>query len=43
MRRRVPSLDRAKKLLDYRPTRDLAAIVNDVVQEFRTRPAASAP
>ncbi|MBC8106767.1 MAG: GDP-mannose 4,6-dehydratase [Anaerolineae bacterium] len=41
MRRRVPSLDRAKKLLDYRPKRDLAAIVNDVIQEFRTRLPAS--
>src|SRR5438874_8420163 len=35
MRRRVPSLEKARRLLGYKPTRDLRAIVADVVAEFR--------
>jgi len=35
MRRRVPSLEKAKKLIDYKPTRSLENIINDVATEFR--------
>lgn len=35
MRRRVPSLDKAKKLIGYQPTRSLADIINDVAGEFK--------
>ena len=35
MRRRVPSLEKAKHLLGYTVTRDLRAIVGDVVAEMR--------
>jgi len=35
MRRRVPSLEKAKKLIGYRPTRSLENIINDVADEFR--------
>ncbi|MGD9563446.1 MAG: NAD-dependent epimerase/dehydratase family protein [Pyrinomonadaceae bacterium] len=35
MRRRVPSLEKAKLLIDYKPTRSLDDIINDVAREFR--------
>jgi len=34
MRRRVPSLEKAKKLISYQPTRTLENIINDVAAEF---------
>ncbi len=36
MRRRVPSLDKAKRLIGYQPTRTLADIINDVAIDFRS-------
>ena len=36
MKRRVPSLDKAKKLIGYQPTRSLDDIINDVANEFRS-------
>jgi UDP-glucose 4-epimerase len=41
MQRRVPSLEKAKRLIDYRPTRTLDDIINDVAKEFRAVSAAS--
>jgi UDP-glucose 4-epimerase len=35
MRRRVPSLEKAKRLIGYQPTRSLENIINDVADEFR--------
>lgn len=35
MQRRVPSLEKAKKLVGYKPTRSLADIINDVANQFR--------
>lgn len=35
MRRRVPSLDKAKRLVGYQPTKTLDDIINDVASEFR--------
>lgn len=35
MQRRVPSLDKAKRLIGYQPTRSLDNIINDVAAEFR--------
>lgn len=35
MRRRVPSLDKAKRLIGYQPTRTLDDIINDVAQDLR--------
>ncbi len=35
MRRRVPSLEKAERLLGYRPTRNLATIINDVAAELK--------
>jgi UDP-glucose 4-epimerase len=35
MRRRVPSLEKAKRLLGYQPTRRLEDIINDVADQFR--------
>ncbi|MDQ2746086.1 MAG: GDP-mannose 4,6-dehydratase, partial [Acidobacteriota bacterium] len=35
MRRRVPSLEKAKRLIGYQPTRTLEQIINDVAQQFR--------
>ena len=35
MRRRVPNLEKAKRLVGYQPTRTLADIINDVAEEFR--------
>lgn len=34
MRRRVPSLEKAKRLIGYQPTRTLENIINDVAAEF---------
>ena len=41
MRRRVPSLEKAKQLIGYQPTRSLDDIINDVAKEFRTESAAA--
>ncbi|MBX3243393.1 MAG: GDP-mannose 4,6-dehydratase [Acidobacteria bacterium] len=41
MRRRVPSLEKAKRLIGYQPTRTLDNIINDVMDEFRKKPEAS--
>ncbi|MDQ3801316.1 MAG: GDP-mannose 4,6-dehydratase [Acidobacteriota bacterium] len=35
MRRRVPSLEKAQRLIGYQPTRTLDDIINDVAEEFR--------
>jgi UDP-glucose 4-epimerase len=35
MRRRVPSLEKAYRLIGYQPTRSLADIINDVAGEYR--------
>lgn len=35
MRRRVPSLEKAKRLLGFQPTRRLEDIINDVADQFR--------
>ena len=35
MRRRVPSLEKAGKLIGYKPTRNLENIINDVANEFK--------
>jgi UDP-glucose 4-epimerase len=35
MRRRVPSLEKAKRLVGYEPTRTLDDIINDVANQFR--------
>lgn len=37
MRRRVPSLEKARRLLGYNPARDLRAVVADVVAELKGR------
>ena len=42
MQRRVPSLDKAKKLIGYQPTRQLDDIINDVANEYRNDAASSA-
>jgi len=42
MRRRVPGLDKAKRLIGYQPTRSLSDIINDVANEFRKESAAAA-
>lgn len=42
MRRRVPNLEKAKRLVGYQPTRSLDDIINDVAAEFRNTSAASA-
>lgn len=41
MRRRVPSLDKAKHLIGYKPTRSLDDIINDVADEYRNESAAA--
>jgi UDP-glucose 4-epimerase len=41
MRRRVPSLDKAKQLIGYQPTRSLDDIINDVANEFKSDAAAA--
>jgi UDP-glucose 4-epimerase len=35
MQRRVPSLEKAERLIGYQPTRTLDNIINDVAEEFR--------
>lgn len=35
MQRRVPSLEKSKRLIGYQPTRSLTDIINDVSSEFR--------
>ena len=35
MKRRVPSLDKARTLIGYKPTRTLDDIINDVARDFR--------
>jgi UDP-glucose 4-epimerase len=35
MRRRVPSLEKAERLISYKPTRSLTDIINDVAADFR--------
>ena len=35
MRRRVPSLEKAGRLIGYKPTRSLADIINDVANEYK--------
>lgn len=35
MRRRVPSLEKAKRLVGYQPTKTLDEIINDVAKQFR--------
>jgi UDP-glucose 4-epimerase len=40
MKRRVPSLDKAKGLIGFQPTRKLDDIINDVAKEFRDSPSA---
>jgi len=42
MRRRVPSLDKAKRLIGYQPTRSLNDIINDVASEFQNETSSSA-
>jgi UDP-glucose 4-epimerase len=37
MRRRVPSLEKAKRLLGYRPTRQLETIIRDVADDLCSR------
>jgi len=36
MRRRVPNLEKARRLVGYKPTRTLDDIINDVAAEFRS-------
>ncbi len=36
MQRRVPSLDKARRLIGYQPTRKLADIINDVATEYHS-------
>ena len=40
MKRRVPSLEKAKRLIGYQPTRSLTDIINDVAAEYKTTEAA---
>jgi len=35
MRRRVPSLEKAERLIGFKPTRTLKDIINDVTNQFR--------
>jgi UDP-glucose 4-epimerase len=39
MKRRVPSLDKANRLIGYQPTRTLTDIINDVAAEYKTTAA----
>jgi len=41
MQRRVPSLDKARKLIGYQPTRKLADIINDVANEYHSSSTAN--
>jgi UDP-glucose 4-epimerase len=40
MRRRVPNLEKAKRLVGYQPTRSLDDIINDVAAEYRSSTSA---
>ena len=40
MQRRVPSLEKAKRLIGYQPTRSLDDIINDVANEYRNEASA---
>ncbi len=42
MRRRVPGLEKARKLVGYQPTRSLNDIINDVMAEYRKTYSAAA-
>ena len=42
MRRRVPSLEKAKRLIGYQPTHSLTDIINDVAAEYKKELAAAA-
>lgn len=42
MQRRVPGLEKAGRLIGYKPTRTLTDIINDVAAEFRKESAAAA-
>lgn len=37
MQRRVPSLEKAKRLVNYKPTRNLENIIQDVIAEFQDK------
>jgi UDP-glucose 4-epimerase len=37
MRRRVPSLQKAERLIGYRPTRDLPSVIKDVAADLKSR------
>ncbi len=39
MQRRVPNLEKARRLIGYQPTRTLDNIINDVAAEYRSRSA----
>ncbi|MEP6787144.1 MAG: nucleoside-diphosphate sugar epimerase, partial [Acidobacteriota bacterium] len=41
MQRRVPSLEKARAMIGYQPTRTLDDIINDVADESRTAPPES--
>jgi UDP-glucose 4-epimerase len=41
MQRRVPSLDKARRMIGYKPTRTLDDIINDVAREFHKESAPS--
>lgn len=41
MRRRVPNLEKAKRLIGYQPTRSLNDIINDVAGEFKSSSASA--
>lgn len=41
MLRRVPSLEKAKRLIGYQPTRSLETIINDVANEYKKASAAA--
>ena len=41
MQRRVPSLEKAKRLIGYQPTRSLDDIINDVANEYRSEASAA--
>lgn len=42
MKRRVPSLEKARKLVGYQPTRKLVDIINDVANEYRSAAGSAA-
>lgn len=42
MRRRVPSLEKARRLIGYQPTKTLSDIINDVADEYRKEHPADA-